>query len=68
MTGYVIRLEHVEAAIERATAEQRSVLEDLLDVVRELDELERSLPERVAKARSDAGIEERPLSRAAGEE
>ncbi|MDJ0758049.1 MAG: hypothetical protein QNJ19_01565 [Woeseiaceae bacterium] len=65
--GYVIRSEHVRVAIEKATEQERPSLESLLEMVSELDALERSLPERVAKAQADAGIEKRPLSRAAGE-
>ncbi|MDJ0917176.1 MAG: hypothetical protein QNJ05_05375 [Woeseiaceae bacterium] len=65
--GYVIRLEHIQVAIDKATADERLNLEPLVDAVRELDELERSTPERVAKAQADAGIEKRPLSKAAGE-
>ncbi len=65
--GFVIRDAHVNAAIEKATEQERSSLQRLLEMVNELDELERSLPERVARAQSDAGIEKRPLSKAAGE-
>ncbi len=63
--GYVIRIEHIRAAIDKATVDERPVLDGLLDVVRELDELERSLPERVRKAQADAGIAKPELSKAA---
>lgn len=65
--GYVIRLEHIRAAIDRATADERPALEDLLAAVRELDELERSLPERVRQAQADAGVARPALSKAAKE-
>lgn len=63
--GYVIRLEHIQAAIDKATASERPRVEGFLEFVTELDALERSLSERVRKAKTDAGLEPPPLSGAA---
>lgn len=65
--SYVIRQEHVRAAVDKATAEELPQLERFLELVSELDALERSLPERVHKAQSDAGLERQEHSKAARE-
>lgn len=53
--------------MDEATAEDLPQLERFLELVNELDALERSLPERVHKALSDAGLEKPTLSKAARE-
>ena len=67
MNGYVIRREHIDAGIEKAAASERRDLQEMICLVLELDELERSLPERVASAKEDAGTGNPPLSTAANE-
>ena len=48
--GYIIREEHVQAAVDKATSAERLLLEGLLKLVSELDDLDRTLPERVHEA------------------
>ncbi|MEM9057680.1 MAG: hypothetical protein AAGD86_09395 [Pseudomonadota bacterium] len=62
---YAIREAHVQAALANATAAQVGALQALLAMVRELEDLERTLPERCGQARRAAGIEVPALSKAA---
>ena len=65
--GYVIRSQHIHAAIERAISVEVPHLERCLELVMDLDALERSLPDRIHKARTETGIEMPALSKAANE-
>ena len=65
--GYIIRREHIQAAIDKAVARELPRLERFLEIVGELDELERRLPERVRKAQADAGASRPPSSKSARE-
>ena len=65
--GYTIRQEHIRAAIDKAEARELPHLERLLELVSELDDLERTLPERVQRAQADAGVPRPPLSKSARE-
>ena len=65
--GYLVRREHVQAAIDRATPEDLPRLEGLVEMVAELDALERSLGERVRAAKAAAGVTQPRLSKAAQE-
>ena len=58
--SYVIRADHVRVAVDTANDDDRRRLLDILELVGELDELERTLPDRVAAAQATA--EEPPLS------
>ncbi|MEM7501018.1 MAG: hypothetical protein AAF417_03190 [Pseudomonadota bacterium] len=63
--GYVIRKEHIQAAMDKATAAELRALEALLPFVNELDQLERTLPERTRKAMADAEASIPKLSKSA---
>ena len=65
--GYVIRQEHVRSAMDKATAEELPRLERILELVGELDALERTLTERLQKTLSYAGTVKEKLSKSAGE-
>lgn len=65
--GYLVRQEHVQAAIDKAPAEDLPRLEGLLEMVAELDALERTLAERVRSAKADAGLSQPGLSKSAEE-
>lgn len=54
--GYVIKQAHVQEAIRKASAGRQPDLEQILELVTELDALERTLAERVQEARAAAGV------------
>ncbi len=54
--GFVIKREHVREAISKASKNEQSDLEQILGLVEELDDLERTLPKRVQEAQASAGI------------
>lgn len=66
--GYVIREDHIRAAIQQAGGEELPQLEQLLVLIRELDHLELTLQERVTKARSSDGADKTELSVSAMDE
>ena len=65
VAGYVIRQEHIQVAMDKATAAELPLLQPFLQLVNELDQLERTLPERARKALSKAGASPHTLSKSA---
>ncbi len=63
--GYIVRQEHIQAAMDEATAAELGSLEKILALVVELDTLERTLPERLKRAQLDAGASKPALSNSA---
>ena len=65
VAGYVIRQEHMQVAMDKATAAELPLLQPSLELINELDQLERSLPERIRQALSEAGVSPQTLSKSA---
>ncbi len=64
---YVIRQAHVQAALDKAVSPEVDALNRCLEMVIEIDALERSVPAKLEQLRADAGTETPALSRAARE-
>ena len=65
--GYIVPQQLLRLAIEKASDDQAQRLEACLELLTEVDQLERTFPARLEEARAKAGIESPRLSKAATE-
>ena len=66
-TGYIVRLQYLAYALDKATTQQSESLEALVKLVAEVDALERSFGGQLQAARAAAGTSSPAQSRAAQE-
>ena len=65
--GYIVPVNLLRLAIDKASPDQAQQLEACLELLTEVDQLERTFPARLEEARAKVGIEMPRLSKAAKE-